>query len=214
MNSATTNQTSSSRNRWVRLGIQTAFGLALLWLWVRTVSLSDVAAHIRVQRWWVLPLMVLIFVITSVMRARRWQWLLRSLAPVGMVRAFAMNAAGGLLNYVLPIRSGDAARAWWLWRRHRVPAGSALATIVIDKACDLAGVALVLAVLAVAAATGALSAPRGLVGATALAVGLLGALFCPAPPRPRGARSSFPRPLPSAPFFSAPPGHALALPAG
>ena len=110
MNSATTNQTSSSRNRWVRLGIQTAFGLALLWLWVRTVSLSDVAAHIRVQRWWVLPLMVLIFVITSVMRARRWQWLLRSLAPVGMVRAFAMNAAGGLLNYVLPIRSGDAAR--------------------------------------------------------------------------------------------------------
>src|SRR6266849_5982519 len=104
-------------NRWVRLGLQTAFGIALLWLWVRTVSLTDVASHIRVQRWWVLPLMVLIFVITSVMRARRWQWLLRSLAPVGMVRAFAMNAAGGLLNYVLPIRSGDAARAWWRWRR-------------------------------------------------------------------------------------------------
>src|SRR5207244_3490628 len=153
-------------------GLQTAFGLALLWLWVRTVSLTDVAAHIRVQRWWVLPLMVLIFVITSVMRARRWQWLLRSLAPVGMVRAFAMNAAGGLLNYVLPIRSGDAARAWWLWRRHRVPAGSALATIVIDKACDLAGVALVLAVLAVVAATGVVAAPRGLLGATALAVGV------------------------------------------
>src|SRR5258706_14352680 len=113
-------------NRWVRLGLQTAVGIALLILWIRTVSLTDVASHIRVQRWWVLPLMVLIFVITSVMRARRWQWLLRSLAPVGMVRAFAMNAAGGLLNYVLPIRSGDAARAWWLWRRHRVPAGLAL----------------------------------------------------------------------------------------
>src|SRR2546429_295113 len=144
MNPVSPNKSASSRNRWVRLGLQTAFGLALLWLWVRTVSLTDVAAHIRVQRWWVLPLMVVIFVITSAMRARRWQWLLRSLAPVGMVRAFAMNAAGGLLNYVLPIRSGDAARAWWLWRRHRVPAGSALATIVIDKACDLAGVALVL----------------------------------------------------------------------
>src|SRR6266700_354186 len=190
MPSVSPNPTASSRNRWIRLGLQTSFGLALLWLWVRTVSLTDVAAHIRVQRWWVLPLMVLIFVITSVMRARRWQWLLRSLAPVGMVRAFAMNAAGGLLNYVLPIRSGDAARAWWLWRRHRVPAGSALATIVIDKACDLAGVALVLAVV------------------------LLGAVFGTALLGPRVARSSFARRVLPARFSSALAGQAFAFRAG
>src|SRR5438094_4289624 len=214
MNPVSPNKSASSRNRWLRLGLQTAFGLALLWLWVRTVSLTDVAAHIRVQRWWVLPLMVLVFVITSVMRARRWQWLLRSLAPVGMVRAFAMNAAGGLLNYVLPIRSGDAARAWWLWRRHRVPAGSALATIVIDKACDLAGVALVLAVLAVVAATGVVAAPRGLLGATALAVGLLGAVFGTALLGPRVARSSFARRLLPARFSSALAGQAFAFRAG
>src|SRR6266702_2455989 len=201
-------------NRWVRLGLQTAVGIALLILWIRTVSLSDVASHIRVQRWWVLPLMVLIFVITSVMRARRWQWLLRSLAPVGMVRAFAMNAAGGLLNYVLPIRSGDAARAWWLWRRHRVPAGSALATIVIDKACALAGVALVLAVLAVVAATGVVAAPRGLLGATALAVGLLGAVLGTALLGPRVARSSLARRVLPARIFSALAGQAFAFRAG
>src|SRR2546430_228585 len=41
MNSATTNQTSSSRNRWARLGIQTAFGLAPLWLWARAGSRCD-----------------------------------------------------------------------------------------------------------------------------------------------------------------------------
>src|SRR5213592_849500 len=214
MPSVSPNPTASSRNRWIRLGLQTAFGLALLWLWVRTVSLTDVAAHIRVQRWWVVPLMVLIFVITSVMRARRWQWLLRSLAPVGMVRAFAMNAAGGLLNYVLPIRSGDAARAWWLWRRHRVPAGSALATIVIDKACDLAGVALVLAVLAVVAATGVVAAPRGLLGATALAVGLLGAVLGTALLGPRVARSSLARRVLPARISSALAGQAFSFRAG
>ena len=214
MNSVSHNLTASSRNRWVRLGLQTAFGIALLWLWIRTVSLSDVASHIRVQRWWVLPLMVLIFVITSVMRARRWQWLLRSLAPVGMVRAFAMNAAGGLLNYVLPIRSGDAARAWWLWRRHRVPAGSALATIVIDKACDLAGVALVLVVLAVVAATGVVAAPRGLLGVTALAVGLLAAVFGTALLGPRVARSALARRVLPARFSSALAGQAFAFRAG
>src|SRR6266567_2341066 len=214
MPSVSPNPTASSRNRWIRLGLQTAFGLALLWLWVRTVSLTDVAAHIRVQRWWVLPLMVVIFVITSAMRARRWQWLLRSLAPVGMVRAFAMNAAGGLLNYVLPIRSGDAARAWWLWRRHRVPAGSALATIVIDKACDLAGVALVLAVLAVVAATGVVAAPRGLLGAAALAVALLAAVLGTALAGPRIARSSLARRLLPAGFAAILAGQAFAFRAG
>ena len=201
-------------NRWVRLALQTAFGLVLLFLWIRTVSLPDVIAHMHVQRWWVLPVMIVLFLVTSVIRARRWQWLLRSLAPVGVVRSFAMNAAGGLLNYVLPIRSGDAARAWWLWRRHRLPAGSALATIVIDKACDLAGVAFVLAVLELIALSGAIAAPRGLLGAAALAVGLLAAVFGTAIAGPRIARSPLVRRVLPARISSAVAGQAFAFRAG
>ena len=214
MHSVSQNLTASSRNRWVRLGLQTAFGLGLLFLWLRTVSLPEVVAHMRVQRWWVLPLMIVLSLVTSTIRARRWQWLLRSLAPVGIVRSFAMNAAGSLLNYVLPIRSGDAARAWWLWRRHRLPAGSALATIVIDKACDLAGVAVVLAALEVVAATGAVSAPRGLLGAVALAVGLLAAVFGTALLGPRIARSALAKRLLPARVSSAVAGQAFAFRAG
>lgn len=182
-------------NRWLRLALQTAFGLALLWLWLRTVSLPDVVSHMRVNSWWPVPVMLALMLVTSVIRARRWLLLLRPLAPVGMVRAFAMNGAGGLLNYVLPIRSGDAARAWWLWRRHRVPAGSALATIVIDKACDLTGVAVVLAGLEVVAATGVVHAPSGLLGAAALAVALLVAVLGTAVLGPRIARSPLARRL-------------------
>ncbi len=201
-------------NRWIRLGLQTAFGLALLWLWLRTVSLTEVISHARVHSWAAVVLMIVLFLATSVIRARRWLLLLRPLAPVGMVRAFAMNAAGGLLNYVLPIRSGDAARAWWLWRRHRVPAGSALATIVIDKACDLAAVALVLAALEVIALTGAVAAPRGLLGAAALAVALLSAVIGTALLGPRLARSWLARRVLPARFASAIAGQAFAFRAG
>jgi uncharacterized protein (TIRG00374 family) len=200
--------------RWVRLGLQTAFGLILLYLWYRTVSLPEVASHARVQSWPAVVLMILLFLVTSLIRARRWLLLLRPLAPVGMVRAFAMNAAGGLWNYVVPIRAGDGARAWWLWRRHRVPAGSALATIVIDKACDLAGVALVLAILSIVAATGAVSAPRGLLGAAALAVTLLAAVLGTALAGPRIARSSLARRLLPARFASSLAGQAFAFRAG
>ncbi len=201
-------------NRWIRLGVQTAFGLALLWLWLRTVSLPEILAHAHVHSWWAVALMVALFLVTSMIRARRWLLLLRPLAPVGMVRAFAMNAAGGLLNYVLPIRSGDAARAWWLWRRHRIPAGSALATIVIDKACDLAAVALFLAGLEVVALSGAVNAPRGLAGAAALAIALLAAVLGTALAGPRIARSSLARRLIPARFASAIAGQAFAFRAG
>jgi len=177
-------------NRWLRLGLQTGFGLALLWLWLRTVSLPEILSHARVHSWWVIAVMLLLALTTSVIRARRWLILLRPLAPVGMVRAFAMNAGASLLNYVLPIRSGDAARYWWLWRRHRVPSGSALATIVIDKSCDLAGVAIVLGGLSVVASTGVVSAPRGLFGAAALAILLLAAVFGTAVLGPRIAGSA------------------------
>ena len=200
--------------RWLRLVLQTAFGLLLLWLWLRTVSLPEVISHARVHNWLAVLVMVVLAVTTSVIRARRWLLLLRPLAPVGMVRAFAMNAAGGLLNYVLPIRSGDAARAWWLWRRHRIPAGSALATIVIDKTCDLAAVAVVLAALEVVAASGIVSAPRGLLGAAGLAVALLAAVLGTALLGPRIARSSFARRLLPARFGSALAGQAFAFRAG
>src|SRR2546425_7232733 len=180
---------------WIRGLLQTAFAIVLLVLWLRTVSLGEVLGHARVHSWLALLLMFVLFLVTSLIRARRWLLLLRPLAPVGMVRAFAMNAGAGLLNYVLPIRSGDAMRGWWLWRRHRVPPGSAVATIVIDKACDLAGVAIVLAVLAVVAATGLVNAPRGLLGAAALAIALLAAVLGTAFLGPRIARSRLARRL-------------------
>ncbi len=205
---------NSIGKRWLRLGLQTAFGLVLLWLWLRTVSLPEIAAHARVHSWWAVAAMVLLFLITSVIRARRWLLLLRPLAQVGMVLAFAMNAAGGLLNYVLPIRSGDAARAWWLWRRHRIPAGSALATIVIDKACDLAAVAVVLAGLEVVALSGAVNAPRGLAGAAALAIALLAAVLGTAVLGPRIARSAPARRILPPQFASALAGQAFAFRAG
>src|SRR5712692_6838886 len=177
-------------NRWLRGILQTAFALALLVLWLRTVSVGEVLKHATVRNWAAVILMIVLAFATSLIRARRWLLLLRPLAPVGMVRAFAMNAGASLLNYVLPIRSGDAARYWWLWRRHRVPSGSALATIVIDKSCDLAAVAVVLGGLSVVAATVIVGAPRGLFGAAALAIVLLAAVFGTALLGPRIAGSA------------------------
>src|SRR5260370_9467353 len=112
-------------NRWIRGLLQTAFGVGLVVMWLRTVSTGEILSHAKVHNWLAVVAMVVLFLITSLIRARRWLLLLRPLAPVGMVRAFAMNAAASVLNYILPIRTGDAMRGWWLWRRPRAPPGPA-----------------------------------------------------------------------------------------
>src|SRR5258708_26331716 len=104
------------------------------------------------------------------------------------------------------MRCGGGGGGWWLWGGQRVPAGSALATIVIDKACDLAAVAAVLAVLEVVALTGAISTPRGLLGAAALAVALLSAVLGTAVVGPRPSRSLVAPPRLPPPLSSAHPG--------
>src|SRR5260370_4171829 len=111
-------------NRWIRGLLQTAFAVALVVLWVRPVSPGEIPSHAKVHNWLAVVAMVVLFLITSLIRARRGLLLLRPLAPVGMVRAFAMNAAASVLNYILPIRTRGAMRRWWLWRRPRVPPGS------------------------------------------------------------------------------------------
>src|SRR5258708_20150730 len=123
---------------WLRGLLKTAFALALLVLWLRTVSVGEVLKHATVRNWAAVILMIVLAFATSLIRARRWLLLLRPLAPVGMVRAFAMNAGSTLLNYVLPIRSGDAMRGWWLWRPHPVPPASPLATIPLPHPPALA----------------------------------------------------------------------------
>jgi glycosyltransferase involved in cell wall biosynthesis len=95
-----------------------------------------------------------------------------------------------------------------------VPAGSALATIVIDKACDLAAVALVLGGLEVVALSGLVSAPRGLIGAAALAVAMLAAVVGTALIGPRIVRSPAARRLLPRRIASALAGQAFAFRAG
>src|SRR5262249_5493597 len=70
-----------------------------------------------------------------------------------------LNAATGLANYMLPLRSGEALRLWWLARRGRQPAAAGLGFIVADHAFDLGGVTAVLAAGTVLKATGSSQLP-------------------------------------------------------
>ncbi|HEV2013942.1 MAG TPA: flippase-like domain-containing protein [Candidatus Dormibacteraeota bacterium] len=135
---------SAARRTWLRPALQTGFGLLLLALWLRTVPLAEVVKDARPRHLWPLGAIAALAVVSALLRAERWALLLRPHHRVRTRDAFWMNAGGGLLNYVLPVRAGDAARVVWATRRHGLRPGAALATVLADKTSDLAAVCVAL----------------------------------------------------------------------
>ena len=81
-----------------------------------------------------------------VVRAMRWRWLLRP-CEVTVGRVVAIYQVATFLNWLLPIRGGEVAKALLLRRTDGVPVSRSLATVTMDKAMDLLPAGLLLAVL-------------------------------------------------------------------
>ena len=82
--------------------------------------------------------MVLCYLTAHALRALRLQLLLRGegSAPA-YARVFSINTVGFLAINVMPLRLGEAVRPYLLWEREKVPLGSALAAILLERLLDL-----------------------------------------------------------------------------
>jgi glycosyltransferase 2 family protein len=146
--------------RWSRPLLSSAAGVVLLVSVLRTVPVADLAGHLRPQHPEPMVALLALVLAAQLVRAVRWRWLLAPLVDVALADAFWINAASGFLNYVIPIRAGEAVRMVWLSRRHRVAPGTALGCLVVDHTFDLGGVILVLGAGAVLGATAAARTPN------------------------------------------------------
>jgi hypothetical protein len=115
-------------------------------------------------------------------RAMRWNRLVLPFADVGTVRLYAILLIGFAVNNVLPFRLGEIVRAYLLRRGHGVPMISSLASIVVERALDLAAlVVLVAAASLMAPMEGWLAAVAafGWLGTICAGVGLAALLLVP-----------------------------------
>lgn len=129
---------------WARAGGNTLLGLGALVLLLRTVPMDQVAHSFQPRQLSPLFAIAGLTMLSQLARATRWMLLLRARTRVGLLDALWINLATQLVNYALPLRSGEALRLWWLANRRRQPAAAALGLIVADHTFDLGGVAAVL----------------------------------------------------------------------
>lgn len=82
-----------------------------------------------------LPATVLYFG-NAALRTHRWQFLLKRLKPVSVLRLYPVVVVGNMANTLLPFRLGEAARSYFLSRREGIAVTSGLATIVVERIAD------------------------------------------------------------------------------
>ncbi len=113
-----------------------AVSAVLVYLMVRSVELASVARAFREANFaFVLPAIVLYFAGVFA-RTLRWSILLRPVQRVGSKRLFVVLAIGFMANDILPLRAGEAVRAYLLWQKERLAPAATVATIVVERILD------------------------------------------------------------------------------
>jgi glycosyltransferase 2 family protein len=129
---------------WLGLALSALF----LWLALRDVDFADTRRALAKADWWVIPPAVVVLAFGVYLRILRWRALFvpETRPPFGATARALL--AGLLLNVMLPLRAGEAARVLMISRETGNSRSEVLATAVVERVFDV----LALLVLLLAAA--------------------------------------------------------------
>lgn len=136
-----------NRKNLISIIIGLVIGILLLGIWLWVNPLHEIQANFRnLQFPWV-ALAAFVYLFAYFVRSCRWRLLIPSPAEPGVLRTWLYAMGGNLLNYLIPIRIGDLARAWFIKRNHQVPLARALPSVFIDKAFDTIAIMVIIIIL-------------------------------------------------------------------
>jgi uncharacterized protein (TIRG00374 family) len=127
----------SGRSMVLGLAVGVPVSLVLLYVATRGVAWEDVRRALREAR--AAPLVGAVAALAGVyvVQGLRWRWIARRQARAPRTTFVGLVVAGVGANNVLPGRVGDLLRAHWLSLRTGTPRARTLATVVVDRACDV-----------------------------------------------------------------------------
>ena len=129
----------------IRTVIVIGLAVGLVAIFLRNADLHLVWASVRHAQPGYLLLSLALTVLTFVVRAERWQYLLSPLGPTRFSTVFRTTVIGFGASAVLPARAGEVIRPYLLARREGLSAPAAMATILVERILDLVAVLVLLA---------------------------------------------------------------------
>ena len=110
--------------------------VALLAIFLRGANLAVVWTEMKQADAWLIALSAAITVVTMVLRAVRWQYLLAPIGHAPFAPAFRATTIGFAASAVLPARAGEVIRPYLLARQQGLSATATFATIIIERVLD------------------------------------------------------------------------------
>ncbi|MFD0982783.1 lysylphosphatidylglycerol synthase transmembrane domain-containing protein [Tropicimonas aquimaris] len=164
--------------RAIKVGLGLAVTVLFLWLVLRQVSLDEVGAVISGADRGMIAIATGVFLLGYACRIQRWRLMLAHENPgLGWGRTAVPFMSSIAVNNLVPLRAGDALRAFGFTDWLQAPASAVLATVLAERLLDLlvlmVGLGLVLAFLPAASE---LSVLMGL-GSTGIALAVAAILL-------------------------------------
>jgi uncharacterized protein (TIRG00374 family) len=124
--------------RSIRVGL-TVLIIAALVLFARTVNWSVTWGRIKETDLTVLALAALVNLLSLVLKGLRWWVFLRPVGAPSIWMALKATLAGAGLNNILVANGGEAARVIFVSRASHVQSAKILATLALERLCELIG---------------------------------------------------------------------------
>jgi uncharacterized protein (TIRG00374 family) len=131
-------------NRAAKIALAVVAGCVLLAVALYGVDVRrvrDLIIGVRIP-WLVIAL--ILYVTAYVVRSLRWRLILKPVVRVRVSESFFMLMAGYFLNYIIPIRAGEVAKAFFLRRLKGTPVAASLPTVFVDKLLELFSIVFVI----------------------------------------------------------------------
>jgi uncharacterized protein (TIRG00374 family) len=129
----------------IRTVVVLALAVGLIAWFLRNAEFDRVWSAVASARADYLLLSAGLTIVTYLIRAERWQYLLGPLGPTRFGTVLRTTVIGFAASAVLPARAGEVIRPYLLARREGLSATAAFATIIVERVLDLVAVLLLLA---------------------------------------------------------------------
>jgi len=124
-----------SRKNMFALFISALVSLGTLFLLFRQVDFDDLSAQLRAADWRYLLGILVLYPLSMLIRAYRWQLLLKE--KLAYWRGFHIVNVSYFLNVALPFRLGEIARILLVSREPRQNVGAGLSALTVERLFDL-----------------------------------------------------------------------------
>ncbi len=142
------------KNKKIQIIIGVGLGISFMWLAIRNVDLNSVLTSIKLANLRILMIGFCIWLTGWLIRALRWQIILRERSPIAYTLVLRSLMVGFMGNNVLPLRAGEFIQAYLINNINKsISKSSALATVMVNRIFD--GIAVVLFTM-----LGAISLPQ------------------------------------------------------